>query len=450
MLKQFKKFITLTTAFALTAALFAGCGSDQSVNNSTDSNTGTNDGTQAADTNKGEKINLTFLDWESPEMNKAIEASFDEFTAENPNVTVKLNPAPLKDYGIKIQQMIAANEAPDAFMVGNDMVIKYGQEGHLLEINKYTDADAGFLDKFYPGVLTSWQLDGKLVGLPGLMNTYGVFYNKKLLAAKGVAEPTKDWTYKDMLDAADKLKDPAAKMYGLYNATPDVFHMGVYAAAAGGPGFTDGIYPVTKVEASAQFKEGVALFSEKIKSGAIPSKTYNVDNLVGLFMQGKVPMMQYGQWAVDQLVREAPKDLEWGFVPNPKVTQQSTIYDAVGWAVPKSTKHPDESYKLLKYIVTKTYEKILPQFPVAPTAYTESAKPYYAKLKEVGHQDVADGLDYMLNSPNKQPVRFFQSFSDKANKFTDAYWNNILDGKQPIEKLDDMVKSMNDVIAASK
>lgn len=437
MVKLVKKVIAFTAIAAMTVTSFAGC-SNKGGTGSTSSS--------LAPEGKGEVVNLTFLDWESAEMNKAIEASFDQFQAENPNIKVKLNPAPLQDYGIKIQEMIAAKQAPDAFMVGNDMVIKYGTEKLLLELNKYTDKDAGFLDKFYPGVLKSWQIDNKLVGLPGLMNTYGVFYNKKLLAAKNIPFPTKGWTYKEMLENAEKLKDPAQKMYGLYNATPDAFHMGVYAAAAGGPGFCDAIYPITKVQASPQFKEGVELFAEKIKSGAIPPKTFNADNLVGLFMQGKVPMMQYGQWAVDEITRNGPKDLEWGFVPNPTVTKQSTIYDAVGWAIPASTKYPEESYKLLKYIVTKTYEKILPSFPVAPTAYMDSAKPYYQKLKDLGHSDVAEGLDYMLTSPDKQPVRFLESWADKAGKFTDAAWNRIIEGKDPVSKLDEMVRNINDVI----
>ena len=31
------------------------------------------------------------------------------------------------------------------------------------------------MEGFYDGVVDSWYYEGKLVGLPGLLNTYGIF-----------------------------------------------------------------------------------------------------------------------------------------------------------------------------------------------------------------------------------------------------------------------------------
>lgn len=422
------KVIALTAAVLMVLGMLAGCAS-------------TSDTSAQKGTTK-----LTFMDWESESMNDKIRATMQQFAIDNTGMQVDLMPAPLQDYGTKIQQMIAANAAPDVFMVGNDMAISYAAGGYTLDITPYTSKDEAFIKDFYPGSIDTFKYQGKQAGLPGLLNCYGIFYNKKLFTDKGVALPTKDWTYADMLAAADKLKDTANNQYGLYNMALDPFAMSNYAVSAGGKAFPDAVYPITKVTIDDKFKEGVNLFRDAIKNGSIPPTTYTATNLTAMFMEGKVPMMMYGQWAADELIRNAPEDLEWGFVPNPKVNDPSTTLDAVGWAISKSTKNPDAAYKLLKYIVSSTYSEVLPNNPVAPAAYMPASKGYYQKLKDTGHGDLADGLDQMLTAKNKVIVRFLDPWAGDANKFGTSY-NEVLDGKADISALDTYVNNINDVIA---
>ena len=82
----------------------AGCGSKANSSSGT--------------TKPGEKIELSFMDWETPEMNKKMMEAIKDFETENPGVTVKQIPAPIGDYGLKLNQMIAANAAPSIFQAG--------------------------------------------------------------------------------------------------------------------------------------------------------------------------------------------------------------------------------------------------------------------------------------------------------------------------------------------
>ena len=72
---------------------------------------------------------------------------------------------------------------------------------------------------------------------------------------------------------------------------------------------------------------------------------------------------------------------------------------------------------MIKFIHTDMYSEVLPQTPVAPPAAVDYGKAYYDKLTESGHQDLVDGMTYMLESPTKLPVRFLDPFASDAGAF---------------------------------
>ncbi len=57
-------------------------------------------------------------------------------------------------------------------------------------------------------------MDGKVVGVPALVDNLSLVYNKKLFQQAGVAEPTNDWTWDDFRAAAKKLTDASTHSYG--------------------------------------------------------------------------------------------------------------------------------------------------------------------------------------------------------------------------------------------
>ena len=48
-------------------------------------------------------------------------------------------------------------------------------KGLLYDWTELATQDKAFMEGFYDGVVDSWYYEGKLVGLPGLLNTYGIF-----------------------------------------------------------------------------------------------------------------------------------------------------------------------------------------------------------------------------------------------------------------------------------
>lgn len=399
----------------------------------------------------GKPVEVTMITWESAAMNEKIMASMKKFEEENPDIKVKLIPTPLDNYGVKINGMITAKKAPDIFMTGNDMLLDNAGKGLLYDWTELATQDKAFMEGFYEGVVDSWYYDGKLVGLPGLLNTYGIFYNKKSFQEAGLPEPKIGWTYDEFFAAMEKLSSNqgGVQQFGYY-APLDPFHVSLYSVSAGGAPFADAIINPTKVEISDQFREGVEKYKSAIANGYMNPPTFDLTNAMSSFKQGKVPMTLQGQWVADDLIRTAPKELEWGYAPMPVVNSQTEIYDAVGWSSPATLKNPEAVWKVLKYLDSKMYEEVLPSTPVAPAAYQASSAAYYDALKAAGHPEVGEGLDHILKSPNTQPVRFLSTWAGKAYPFIEASWKNILMGKAPITELDVLAEKINNVITTGK
>ncbi len=394
-------------------------------------------------------VTVTLLTWENPQTNQQIMLSMAKFEKANPGIKIQLVPSPLQDYGTKLNSMIAAGQAPDIFELGNDNEQQWGAQGLLYNYLPQAKQIPGFLNHFYPGAVVNWEANGALYGLPSLMNVYGIFYNKTLFEKAHIPFPNNGWTYQEMFNDAQKLSGTVdgIHQYGLYNTPDQPFNLGVYAFSAGGMPFANSITNATFVTAGPQFVQGLKLFQKYIKSGAVTGPNFSNGNDESLFLEGKLPMWAAGQWNAEQMVGPgAPKNLNWGFVANPIVKRPSTIYDCVGWASPKNVKNPAAVFKVIQYLDTTQYAQSLPGAPVAPPAYKPSSGPYYHVLLASGHKDIVAGMNWMLDAPGKQPVRFLETWANQANQFISADWNNLLTDQTPISTLQQMTTQINSVI----
>jgi len=92
--------------------------------------------------------------------------------------------------------------------------------GLLRDLKPLADADATFDPAdFYPSALASaTSASGALYRLPATLEVPLLFYNKDLLAARGVAEPKPDWTWQDVAATAQQLarkQGDTVRVYGL-------------------------------------------------------------------------------------------------------------------------------------------------------------------------------------------------------------------------------------------
>lgn len=455
-----KKTLALVLTTAMAASMIAGCGSSAS-SSGTGSTTASADTAVAEETKaeaaaepaaSDEVVTLYVVDWESDTMNEAMQAAFDEiFSAEHPNIKVEIIEGSYSDYNQQMNAMITAGEAPDVFQLGYDQACSFFRKNLLTDWTDKVAEEPEFVKGFYGGTMQGWQYKGSTYGFPGLVNVYGVFYNKDLLAAAGLEEPKAGWTWDDFFAYGEALKDPASNKYGIYGLDASCFGVANISTSEGGAAFVDDLTNTTKVTVDDTFLETAEKISGLIADGVIPNTSYETANQLSMFEAGEMAMIYYGQWEVDSLIRNCP-DLNWGYAPTPVGSAKATtIYDTVGWVSPKDLPHPEETWELIKFMSSDMYESVLKATPVAACAHEASADVFYEVMEESGHPDAAEAVEAMMSVEDKNAVRYAADWSDDAGKVWNTDWNNFMDGVSGAssETLKELAEKVNAVIEAN-
>lgn len=259
------------------------------------------------------------------------------FEAANPGIDVEVETAAYADYFTELQTRIAGGEAPDSFELNYENFVTYAGKGALLDMTTAVDAETA--GRYYPEALEAFQLGGVQYGLPASFSNVVLFYNKDLFDAAGVAYPTADWTWAEEMEAAKRLTDEDASVYGMYS--PISFFELYKTAAQNGCSFfaEDGSVTINAagcVEAleymvSAE-TEGVQPTDEEL--AGVPNED--------LFKEGKIAMLTSGIWMFGAF---ADLPFEWDIAVEPGMKQDATHFFSNAAVVSADTEHAEAAAK---------------------------------------------------------------------------------------------------------
>jgi multiple sugar transport system substrate-binding protein len=153
-------------------------------------------------------------------------------------------------------------------------------------------------DDFYTGERAVATVNGKVIGIPALVDNLAVVYNKTLFAKAGLQPPGPDWTWSQFVADAKKLTNPAIKQYGTAYVTPGtedtVWHWEALLWEAGGQ-------LLTADNKKAAFDSAAGLASlNTLRTMAVTDKSMYLDPsdsaYTNLFNSGKIGMLVTGPW----------------------------------------------------------------------------------------------------------------------------------------------------------
>ncbi len=151
----------------------------------------------------------------APDYVEELDATIAAFEATHPDIKVEYETQAFGDYFTKLQTVIAAGQAPDAFELNYENFVSFANKGALADLSPLIAGDSGFSTSIYnPTALAAFSQGGKQYGLVESFSNVVLFYNKDLFDKAGVAYPAADWTWKDELAAAEKLTDAGAGVWG--------------------------------------------------------------------------------------------------------------------------------------------------------------------------------------------------------------------------------------------
>ncbi|MFF4327371.1 extracellular solute-binding protein [Streptomyces sp. NPDC001591] len=270
------------TALVATLALAAtACGGDTKDN--------------GGETKAGGELTGTVTWWDTS--NDAEKASFQKiaegFTAKHPKVTVKYVNVPYGDAQNKVKNAFSSGaDAPDVIRADVGWVADFASLGYLDEVpaDQVKKVEADFL----PQAVASGRFDGKTFAVPQVIDTLGLFYNKKMLADAGVQPPK---TLEELKTAAAGIKAKTGKT-GLYLRGDDSYWLLPFLYGEGGD-LVDAKAKTVTIDNEAGIK-GFKAARDLVASGAaVTNATDGWTNMQTAFKSGEVAMMINGPWAVE-------------------------------------------------------------------------------------------------------------------------------------------------------
>ncbi len=293
----------------------------------------------------------------TPELNK-----FEKQTG----IHVKLEVVPWADLLNRILAATSSGQGPDVVNIGNTWSASLQATGGLLPFDDKTFAAIGGKNRFVASALASTGAAGKVpTAVPIYSLAYGLYYNKKLFKAAGIANPPVTW---DEL-VADGKKLTTGGKFGLAiegaNNAENTHHAFVLAKqhnadffdAAGNPTFTS----PGAVEAVRQFVG----FMGNDKITAPGDAEYAQNQSVQDFAKGKAAMLLW-QAAGVQLKERGMSPDDWGVAPVPVQSGApgaganiDTMVAGINMAVFKNSQNRDGALKFVKFMTSDDEQKIL-------------------------------------------------------------------------------------------
>ncbi|MFF8727495.1 ABC transporter substrate-binding protein [Streptomyces sp. NPDC015171] len=242
------------------------------------------------------------------------------------------------------QQTAAAlltDAGPDVFEV-NGPTLDQIQGGQVLDL---TELLAGVKEDFNPAVLAPKTYDGKVWGIPQVIDMQLLYYRKSLLADAGVEPPA---TLDALVEAARALTD--GKVKGLFLGND-----GGAGVLGGTPLYAAGLQLVTD-DGKAGFDDPAAartlgklhrLYADKSLLLGAPSDWSDP----AAFVQGLTAMQWSGLWALPQVQKELGDD--FGVLPFPRDGDHgrpSVPVGAYGAAVSARGRHQEAAKEYVKWL----------------------------------------------------------------------------------------------------
>ncbi|ABL78550.1 extracellular solute-binding protein, family 1 [Thermofilum pendens Hrk 5] len=308
---------------------------------------------------------IRFAGWSAGETEmKNYQKIIEDFQKANPDIIVKYEVI-TQMFSENILASYAAGAAPDIFYVDSAWAPTFISKGALYPIGDKLPKD--FIDQFYPFLLEPFKgPDGKIYGLPKDWSVLSLFYNKKLFAQAGVPEPTADWTWDDLFNAAKTIYQKTGKPGLVVHAELNRWVPFLVSNGAPPPRFdsaADAAY-FDKPEVRNAISKMIAKIQEGRKEGYIvlPSDV-NAGWNGEAFGKQLAAMTIEGSWMIPYLADQFPNfkygsDWDLAMLPKGPAGRASMAY-TVALGVNSKTENLDAALKFLQYVEGIEGQKLL-------------------------------------------------------------------------------------------
>ncbi|MEH6993196.1 ABC transporter substrate-binding protein [Neobacillus drentensis] len=406
---------------------------------------GCSNSSQTSGSGKGEKVTIDYwYTWggaEAEEMKKLI----DEFNKSQDRIFVKgLSQGDIQ----KQMTAIVGKNPPDlATHFDENRLASWAERGAMMPLDEYIKKDNYDFDDFLPSAQTAVKYNEKTYGLPIVMNTWMLYYNKDLLKEAGFDGPPE--TIQELEEynkKLSKIEDGRIERLGIWpSQTPHIWMHGfggqiwnpeTKEVTAKDPGFK----AIMEMNKRMWDQYGSDALDRLVTSEG------KYDSAQNSFFTGKYAMSFDGEWLATFIKRFAP-DFNYGIAPMPydenHPESKNSGFTNVGVLyIPEGAKHPDEAWEFLSWITEKEQmAKFAAGVGNLPTRKSATEDPIFKDMPEYD-----TFKDYIVNGKmhSVPQVPFLEEYLTEIWTAQDEILRGKIDLEAGLNKIQEKIQPLAD------
>ena len=398
-------------------------------------------------------VQLVYQDWKTEWFPPMAQRLLRQFQETHGSIHVFYTP----DQDNLSEEMLAnmqAGTAPDVFQGCCDFFPTWAQQGYVLDLRPYVEADIdqATIDEWDAAQYRSFFLeDGRQYALPKYHGALALYYNKDLFDTYGVPYPDATWnydTYRDAMQALthDRNGDGQPDLWG---STLDVTtwdRIQIYVNGWGGH-MVDPTDNRRCLLGEPPALEAMEWIRARMWDDRIMATPLDVQNMTTrqAFISQKVAMVEDGSWALKDIL--AGSDFRVGVAPMPAgPARRVTLATSDGFGIYARTRHPDAAWELLKFLISEDYGRAMAAANFLQPARASLLGDWETAIRtefpsKADDLDIYAFADGHLNGYSVT-AEIFRNMA-VASSLASAAWDRIFVlGESPVELMQDVAREI--------
>lgn len=233
---------------------------------------------------------------------KVLNSLIEKFESEHPAYEIELVTVQENDIPTKLVAGMAAGRLPEIVEMGSEVIMKMGAEGMIASDEVSTVINKIGKDDFFKGSLTMLSRpDEGYFGVPFHGWVQGIWYRQDLFEEKGLEPPT---TWDNIIKAAEEFYNPDKQEYGIVIGTDKDSYarqtFTQYALSNNARIFDENgniVFNSPEMVETLDYYSRLAKFTPPGPDGWRDARD--------LYLAGRVPMMMYSTYIMDDIGLEA-------------------------------------------------------------------------------------------------------------------------------------------------
>jgi multiple sugar transport system substrate-binding protein len=404
----------------------------------------------------GEKVQLVYQDWRTDWFPEMAQRMLEGFHDSHPNIRVFFTPDPEN----LVEQMpldMEAGTAPDVLAGCCDFLPAWAQQGYLLDLNPYIEAD---LD---PAIIEEWDpaqyralstSRGAQFAVPKYHGALALYYNKDLFDEYQVDYPDRTWTHDDYLAAMIQLTDDRNQdgQIDQWGSMMDVAweRIQVHVNSWGGRFVNPADDRLSLMDAPPSLA-AMEWIRARMWDDRVMASFLDVQNIETrqAFINERIAMVEDGSWSLKDILDGASFTV--GVAPFPAgPVRRATLATTDGFAIYAGTQHPDEAWELVKFLISREYGRAMARANFLQPARASLVEEW-VQLVQAEFPDQTKDLDIGVFAEGhlegySVTAEIFANQVD-AGRLAHAAWEQIFTlGQEPVSRM----REISDQIEAAQ